>query len=114
MELPHIKLLHHEEHGVEDECVCLPACGSPCTSFWSSVTWLFQLVGCALGMRQQINRSTDIAATCFCTQGFTNTGNPGANAVSTAMAAEVRNGASLVLLNGDICYAECVSSLFSY
>ena len=64
-------------------------------------------------MRQQINRSTEMATPGFCTQGFTNTGNPGANAVSTAMAAEVRNGASLVLLNGDICYAECVPSLLS-
>ena len=45
-----------------------------------------------------------------CTQGFTNTGNPGAYAVSTAIAAEVKAGATLVLLNGDICYAECASS----
>ena len=97
-----------------DERVCLPACRSPGVLIWSSMTWLFRLAGCAREMRQQIGRSIDIATACFCAQGFTNTGNPGANAVSTAMAAEVRNGASLVLLNGDICYAECVFSLTSH
>ncbi|KAK9842036.1 hypothetical protein WJX81_005390 [Elliptochloris bilobata] len=40
------------------------------------------------------------------TQGVTNSGNPGAVAVSNAIAAEVKAGASLVLLNGDITYAD--------
>ena len=48
-----------------------------------------------------------IASPCLCDQGFTDKGNPGADAVSTAIAAEVKAGATLVLLNGDICYAEC-------
>ena len=53
--------------------------------------------------------TSNVTTTCFCTQGFTNKGNPGADAVTTAIAAEVKAGASLVLLNGDICYAECAS-----
>lgn len=40
-------------HKASSMCVCLPACGSPCILFWSSVSWLFGLVGCALQMRQQ-------------------------------------------------------------
>lgn len=45
-------------------------------------------------------------------QGVTNGGNPGAGVNSAAIAAEVKTGgASLVLLNGDITYAECATAL---
>jgi Mrp family chromosome partitioning ATPase len=44
-------------------------------------------------------------------QGVTNSGNPGAAAVSAALAVEVQqNNATLVLLNGDITYAECAAA----
>ena len=44
-------------------------------------------------------------------QGVTNGGNPGAAAVSAALAVEVQqNNATLVLLNGDITYAECAAA----
>ncbi len=44
-------------------------------------------------------------------QGVTNSGNPGAAAVSASLAVEVQqNNATLVLLNGDITYAECAAA----